>query len=93
MTFDVPLQVGNSSETVNVTSDVLPLLEQNTAATGATVLPKQIMEYPVNGRNYLDLMQLVPGVAINRQANPNSDNANPVLGERSGNNNFLIDGA
>src|SRR5207248_1691864 len=33
-----------------------------------------------------------PGVAINRQADPNSDNANPVLGERSGNNNFLIDG-
>jgi len=92
VTFDVPLQVGNSSETVNVTADVLPLLEQNTAATGATVLPRQIMEYPVNGRNYLDLMQLVPGVAINRQVNPNSDNANPVLGERSGNNNFLIDG-
>lgn len=90
--FDFPLQVGSSSETVNVTSDVLPLLEQNTAATGATVMPRQIMEYPVNGRNYLDLMQLVPGVAINRQANPNSDNANPVLGERSGNNNFLIDG-
>ena len=47
---------------------------------------------PTNGRNYLDLMQLVPGVVINRQANVGSDNATPVLGERSGNNNFLIDG-
>jgi hypothetical protein len=37
-------------------------------------------------------MQLVPGVVINRQANTGSDNATPVLGERSGNNNFLIDG-
>jgi len=46
---------------------------------------------PVNGREYLDLLQLVPGVAINRQAT-NADNANPVLGERSGNNNFFIDG-
>ena len=34
----------------------------------------------------------MPGVAINRQVDPNSDTANPVLGERSGNNNFLIDG-
>jgi outer membrane receptor protein involved in Fe transport len=67
-------------------------LEPNTSATGATITPRKITELPVNGRNYLDLMQLVPGVAINRQADPNSDGANPVLGERSGNNNFLIDG-
>src|SRR4249920_2516141 len=47
---------------------------------------------PTNGRNYLDLMQLVPGVVVNRQANVGSDNSTPVLGERAGNNNFLIDG-
>jgi hypothetical protein len=35
-------------------------------------------------------LQLVPGVAINRQST--GDNSNPVLGERSGNNNFFIDG-
>jgi hypothetical protein len=29
---------------------------------------------------------------INRQQDVGSDNATPVLGERSGNNNFLIDG-
>jgi len=61
-------------------------------ATGATVTPKQIQDLPVNGRDYLDLLQLVPGTAINRHADPNGDNANPVLGERSGNNNFFIDG-
>ena len=54
--------------------------------------PREIAELPVNGRNYLDLLQLVPGVAINRQVDPNTDRSNPVLGERSGNNNFLIDG-
>ena len=47
---------------------------------------------PTNGRNYLDLLQLVPGVVVNRQANVGSDNSTPVLGERAGNNNFLIDG-
>ena len=67
-------------------------MDVTTSATGATITPRQITELPVNGRNYLDLLQLVPGVAINRQVDPNSDRANPVLGERSGNNNFLIDG-
>ena len=92
VTFDVQMKVGKVGEIVDVTADTQPLVEPNSSSTGATVTPRQITEFPVNGRNYLDLMQLVPGVAINRQVNPNSDNANPVLGERSGNNNFFIDG-
>jgi TonB-dependent receptor-like protein len=68
------------------------LLDANSPSTGLTVTPKQIVELPVNGRDYLDLMQLVPGAAINRQADPEGDNATPVLGERGGNNNFFIDG-
>src|SRR5262249_21370938 len=90
LTVDVQLNVGNVGEVVNVSAEVLPLLEPNESSTGATVTSRQIMELPVNGRDYLDLIQLVPGVAINRQSS--GDNANPVLGERSGNNNFLIDG-
>ena len=87
--FDVSLAVEGVETVVEVSS---PMVDVATAATGATVTPRQITELPVNGRNYLDLLQLVPGVAINRQVDPNSDSANPVLGERSGNNNFLIDG-
>jgi len=92
LTVDVQVKVGNVGEVVNVSAEVQPLLEPNASSTGATIMPRQIMELPVNGRDYLDLIQLVPGVAINRQADPGSDNLNPVLGERSGNNNFLIDG-
>lgn len=88
-TFDAQLQVGSGSAEVTVTNE-LPLIETSSPATGLTVTPRQIVELPVNGRNYLDLLQLVPGVAINRQSG--GDNANPVLGERSGNNNFFIDG-
>jgi Carboxypeptidase regulatory-like domain/TonB dependent receptor/TonB-dependent Receptor Plug Domain len=91
-TFDVQMKVGTVGEVVDVTTDSQPLLEPNASSTGAVVTPRQITDFPVNGRNYLDLMQLVPGVAINRQVSPTSDNANPVLGERSGNNNFFIDG-
>ena len=91
LTFNVLLEVGRVEEVVNVSAE-LPLLETSSSSTGTTVLPRDIVNMPVNGRNYLDLLQLVPGVAINRQADPTSDDANPVLGERSGNNNFLIDG-
>ncbi|MEZ5426072.1 MAG: TonB-dependent receptor [Pyrinomonadaceae bacterium] len=88
--LNVRLQLGEiSGNVVNVTTE-LPLIDQNSTATGATVTPQQIQDLPVNGREYLDLLQLVPGVAINRQSS--GDNANPVLGERSGNNNFFIDG-
>jgi hypothetical protein len=89
VTFDVTLQVGGVQETIAVST---PALDPSTSATGATISPREITELPVNGRNYLDLLQLVPGVAINRQVDPDNDRANPVLGERSGNNNFLIDG-
>ena len=89
--LDIPLEVGAVSEQVDVVENA-QLLNPTSAATGSTITPQQIKEMPTNGRNYLDLMQLVPGVVINRQANVGSDNATPVLGERSGNNNFLIDG-
>ncbi|MCB1025782.1 MAG: TonB-dependent receptor, partial [Acidobacteria bacterium] len=87
--YNVALQVGNVTNVVDVTSD-LPLVDESVSSTGSTVTPQQIQELPVNGRDYLDLLQLVPGTAINRQST--GDNANPILGERSGNNNFLIDG-
>jgi hypothetical protein len=89
VTYDVILQVGGVQETIAVSTTAL---DPSTSATGATITPREITELPVNGRNYLDLLQLVPGIAINRQVDPNSDRSNPVLGERSGNNNFLIDG-
>jgi hypothetical protein len=90
--FDAQLKVGaDVGAQVTVTSE-LPLIEPNASSTGSTITPQVIQTYPVNGRQYLDLLQLVPGVAINRQATPNSDNSTPVLGERAGNNNFFIDG-
>ena len=91
LTLDIPLEVGAVSEQVDVIENA-QLLNPTTAATGATITPQQIKEMPTNGRNYLDLLQLVPGVVINRQANVGSDNSTPVLGERAGNNNFFIDG-
>jgi hypothetical protein len=91
LTLDIPLEVGAVQGQVDVVG-YAQLLNPTSSSTGATVTPQQIREMPTNGRNYLDLMQLVPGVVVNRQANAGSDNSTPVLGERAGNNNFLIDG-
>ena len=89
--LDIQLEVGTVQGDVQIAA-AAQLIDPTASSTGATVTPRQITELPVNGRDYLDLLQLVPGVAINRQADPDGDNVNPVLGERSGNNNFFIDG-
>jgi len=91
LVYDITLQVGSTNQTVEVHSET-PLLETTTSSTGSTITPQQIQDMPLNGRNYLDLLQLVPGVAVNRQNDPNGDAAAPILGERAGNTLFLIDG-
>jgi hypothetical protein len=91
LTLNVVLEVGTVGEVVKVSAE-LPLLETSSSSTGSTVLPQDIGNMPINGRNYLDLLQLVPGVGIYRQADANSDNATPILGERANNTGFLIDG-
>jgi hypothetical protein len=87
----IKMTVATATSEMVVTA-AAPMLETTTSSTGVTVMPRQIEDMPINGRNYLDLMQLVPGVAINRQANTGSDAATPILGERGGNADFLIDG-
>jgi hypothetical protein len=91
VTLNIVLQVGAQAEKVEV-SGVASLLNTATSSTGDTIIPEQIDQMPINGRNYLDLLQLVPGVAINRQRDPSLDSATPILGERGGNIVFLIDG-
>ncbi len=91
LNFDVKLEVGKVQERVEVSAEI-PLLDTTSSSSGATIVPQEIENMPLNGRNYLDLLQLVPGVAINRQADLNSDNATPILGERANNTGFLIDG-
>ena len=93
--IDVQLEVGSSHEQIQVTGEI-PLLETQTSAQSTTIMPREITDIPINGRNYLDLMQLVPGVLISKQNDPgtgiSSDTATAVLGERGNNTNFLIDG-
>jgi hypothetical protein len=89
--LDVVLAI-RAVETEVTVSASPPLLETDVSSSGITILPAQIEQMPINGRNYLDLMQLVPGISVNRQADAGTDAAVPILGERSGNAVFFIDG-
>ncbi len=91
LTFDVILAIGKAKEAITISAKP-PLLDSSSSSSGATILPQQIEQMPINGRNYLDLMQLIPGVTVNRQEDPGTDAATPILGERGGNTFFLIDG-
>ena len=74
----IVLTVGERREQVEV-SGIAPLLDTTTSSSGATIAPNEIEQMPINGRNYLDLLQLVPGVAMNRQQDPTVDGATPIL--------------
>src|SRR5713226_5905241 len=75
---DIALQVGAQSETVEVTSEV-PLLQSETQSLGQVVEQRSVTELPLNGRNPLALVGLVPGVV--QQGTPSAGNSsagNPV---------------
>jgi hypothetical protein len=89
--LDVVLKVGSTSEQVEVSGSA-PLIDTTTPATGMTITPEQIEDIPLNGRNYLDLLQMVPGVTMNNQNDPGTDGAVSILGERGNNTGYMIDG-
>ena len=59
--LDITLEVGSVSETVSIMSDVARL-QTESSTIGKTISSKQITELPLNGRNFLQLMNLNPGV-------------------------------
>lgn len=89
--FDIVLKPKQIREEVLIKVDELsPDLTSSTSA--AAISPQQIKEMPLNRRNYQDLLQLVGGIAVNRQVDSGSDSSVSILGERGGNTLYLIDG-
>jgi len=89
--LEIQLTVGTVKSEVEVRG-VASELKTDTPDLGSNIARATIQNTPLNGRNYVDLLQLVPGVAVNRQADQGSDQADPILGERAGNTVFMIDG-
>ena len=59
--LNLTLKVGTTSETITVTGES-PLVETRSSALSAIVLEKTIEELPLNGRNYITLATLQPGI-------------------------------
>jgi hypothetical protein len=62
VTGNVALEVGAVSEVVSVTASEETSVDTNRNTISSVVTAKQIDTLPINGRNFLDLAQLQPGV-------------------------------
>ena len=100
---DVDLEVGVTGETVTI-EGTAPLLETQSSVLGSVIQEKQIQDLPLNGRNFVQLATLAPGVSgagsgmrgtIMSGTRP--DDLRPgtelfVNGNRESSNNYLYDG-
>jgi hypothetical protein len=67
-TVNVSLQIGSKREVIKVQDSVLQVNTEQASVQGV-LNDQQIEKLPVNGRNFLDLAQLEPGVQIQDGAN------------------------
>jgi hypothetical protein len=100
---DLDLEVGRLGETV-VIEGTAPLLESQSSVLGSVIQEKQVQDLPLNGRNFVQLATLSPGVSgagsgmrgtIMSGTRP--DDLRPgtelfVNGNRENSNNYLYDG-
>jgi outer membrane receptor protein involved in Fe transport len=102
---DFQLQVGRIEEGVTVQGQT-PLVETTNATLGVVINRQQVVDLPLNGRNFAQLGTLIPGVIAPPSGLQSGDfgNATPggfgnatggfnVNGMRNQSNNFLMDGA
>jgi len=59
--IDQTMQVGEVTQSVEVTSEI-PLIETDRSDVGQVIGAKQVVELPLNGRNFVQLAQLGTGV-------------------------------
>jgi carboxypeptidase family protein/TonB-dependent receptor-like protein len=94
---DMPLEVGNFAETVDV-AGASPILKTSEAALGSVIAEIQVANLPLAIRNWDDLLALVPGVQGDRYTEQGGGTSFGrtgginVHGARALQNNFLLDG-
>jgi hypothetical protein len=99
--LDIPLQVGEMSEEVQVVAEA-PLVRSTTAELGQVIEMKQIQGLPLNGRFFEHLISLTPGAMPFYSRGDSAENAS-AAGARIGTahtvngmpwsgNNYLMDG-
>jgi hypothetical protein len=98
--LDIPITLSmTQSETIDVTS-TLPAIDTGRTEIAANITPEEVRNLPLNGRNYLDLALLAPGVSrTNTGANQRFAETSAVPGtgisvstQRNLANSFIVDG-
>src|SRR5580692_5866956 len=85
---DLTVQPGEQAQTVTVTESV-PLVETSNATLGGTLDNSDIVDMPLNGRNYQNLLALRPGVMIQPGGGPWTQSTNNVRPDES---LWMVDG-
>ena len=89
-TLDFQLALAGVAETVQVTSEI-PLVDVVRSDVGNRVTNQTIEALPLNGRDFVDLIGLVPGAKPEPASTQNA--TVQIFGERAGAISFLVDGA
>ena len=94
----VRLTIGATTQQIEVSADA-PLIESTTTHLGKTVGEREILDLPLNGRDFTQLGLLQPGVVpitpglATAGGSLREGQTYSVNGQRPESNNFLIDGA
>ena len=83
--LDIQLEVGAVTEVIEVEASA-PLLQTNEASAGTVIENRQIVDLPLNGRDYLQLALLTAGVANSRGQGVS------IGGQRGTEVSFMMDG-
>jgi Carboxypeptidase regulatory-like domain len=92
---DVSLRPGQVAERIEVSGESLPQVETTSTVVGGTLTSETIANIPVNGRDYMKLIYLNPGIAGSPDQisdSPGSFGTFSMNGSRGRANNFLLDG-
>ncbi len=93
----IVMEVGEVSSTVQVSADAGQLQVKTRSGEQAEIVTgRQLRELAINGRNYLDLVKIVPGVVTTgnfQVAGPGGFGNISINGTRTNQHNLTIDGA
>lgn len=89
VTHNIQLEIGDTATKMEVVATT-PVLEQRSAEIGQVIGQREVVELPLNGRNFLDLAKLVPGVT--ELGTTSQSNGIAINGQRANQISFYFDG-
>ncbi len=98
LTADFQLTIGGATDTVSVSAVLGETLNTTSGEISHVIDSKQVANLPLNGRNYIQLMTLIPGAITTNPDNfaittSLASNTQSINGNRADSSNLTVDGA